>query len=190
MNRLTIRAIATVLIALPAAAMAQSRGNAGVPPGHKPPAGMCRVWIDGVPPGHQPGATDCATAMATVPRNGRVIWGQGTSRDRVFSSGGEVIVPGGQTNCVRRTDSRGVVRVFCDPRQSRTTASRTYITRGDDQVRSLDRDEDRRAAKHEAKHEKKHGKKHGKGDRHLARRLEHDGPVGLRPRGFVFSFLT
>ena len=46
-----------------------------IPPGHLPPAGMCRIWIDGVPPGQQPAATDCQTAVATKPANARVIWG-------------------------------------------------------------------------------------------------------------------
>lgn len=46
-----------------------------IPPGHLPPAGMCRVWIDGVPPGRQPAPTDCQTAVATKPANARVIWG-------------------------------------------------------------------------------------------------------------------
>ena len=46
-----------------------------IPPGHRPPPGMCRIWIDGVPPGHQPAPTDCATAVRTRPANGRVIYG-------------------------------------------------------------------------------------------------------------------
>ena len=46
-----------------------------VPPGHLPPAGMCRIWIEGVPPGQQPAPTDCQTAVATKPANARVIWG-------------------------------------------------------------------------------------------------------------------
>jgi hypothetical protein len=46
-----------------------------IPPGHLPPRGMCRVWIEGVPPGHQPAPTDCQTAVATKPANARVIWG-------------------------------------------------------------------------------------------------------------------
>lgn len=46
-----------------------------IPPGHMPPPGMCRVWIDGVPPGRQPAPTDCATAYRTRPANARVIYG-------------------------------------------------------------------------------------------------------------------
>ena len=46
-----------------------------IPPGHRPPPGMCRVWIDGVPAGHQPAPTDCATAVRNRPSNGRVVYG-------------------------------------------------------------------------------------------------------------------
>ncbi|HUF64586.1 MAG TPA: hypothetical protein VMM17_01290 [Gemmatimonadaceae bacterium] len=50
-----------------------------VPPGHRPPPGMCRIWIDGVPPGRQPRPTDCATARARAPRDSRIIYGDRTS---------------------------------------------------------------------------------------------------------------
>ena len=65
-------------------ASAQGRGrgknNDNVPPGHRPPAGMCRIWIDGVPPGHQPAPTDCETAVRNQPPNSRIIWGENTGR--------------------------------------------------------------------------------------------------------------
>jgi hypothetical protein len=56
---------------------AQARGGKadGVPPGARPPAGMCRIWIDGVPPGQQPAPTDCATALRNRPANARVLFG-------------------------------------------------------------------------------------------------------------------
>jgi hypothetical protein len=56
---------------------ASTRGSAKVPPGHLPPRGMCRVWIDGVPPGQQPGVTSCAQAERDRYRysNARVIYG-------------------------------------------------------------------------------------------------------------------
>ena len=73
-------AIALTLGASPVAAQAfkgrgNGRGTDGVPPGHRPPPGMCRIWIDGVPPGQQPAPTDCATAVRNRPSNGRVIFG-------------------------------------------------------------------------------------------------------------------
>ncbi|CAN5632794.1 hypothetical protein BH23GEM1_BH23GEM1_07350 [soil metagenome] len=46
-----------------------------VPPGQRPPDGMCRVWIEGVAPGRQPRPTDCVTARATAPLNSRIIYG-------------------------------------------------------------------------------------------------------------------
>ena len=48
---MVIAAVAALGAAVPANAQAQGRGNGGIPPGQRPPAGMCRVWIDGVPPG-------------------------------------------------------------------------------------------------------------------------------------------
>jgi hypothetical protein len=53
----------------------RNRKSDHIPPGQRPPAGMCRIWIDGVPPGQQPAPTDCQTAVATKPANARVIFG-------------------------------------------------------------------------------------------------------------------
>lgn len=64
----------TVAVATPAEAQ-RGRGPTKVPPGHMPPAGMCRIWIDGVPPGRQPAPTDCATARRRAPRNSVVLYG-------------------------------------------------------------------------------------------------------------------
>ena len=46
-----------------------------IPPGHQPPAGLCRIWLAGVPPGRQPAATDCATAVRTRPYGAQVLFG-------------------------------------------------------------------------------------------------------------------
>jgi hypothetical protein len=46
----------------PAPKAKQSRSTAatlGVPPGHLPPPGQCRVWVPGKPPGHQAKARTC-----------------------------------------------------------------------------------------------------------------------------------
>jgi hypothetical protein len=64
-----------VATALPASAQSRDRGPDDVPPGHRPPPGMCRIWIDGVPPGQQPEPTDCATAVRERPAGSRVIFG-------------------------------------------------------------------------------------------------------------------
>ena len=46
-----------------------------VPPEYRPPAGMCRIWIEGVQPSQQPAPTDCVTAVRNRPVNGSVIFG-------------------------------------------------------------------------------------------------------------------
>ena len=73
--RFTVTFASLALAAAPLAAQgrAQGRGPSHVPPGHLPPAGMCRVWYDGLPPGRQPAPTSCAAAERRLPRNARVI---------------------------------------------------------------------------------------------------------------------
>jgi hypothetical protein len=79
MNSIGIGFVAAALIVGASAADGQRSVAAGdVPPGQRPPRGMCRVWIDGVPPGRQPRPTTCTNAVATAPANSRVIWGDNT----------------------------------------------------------------------------------------------------------------
>lgn len=54
-------------------------GSVDVPPGHLPPAGQCRVWVQGTPPGQQAEPTDCETAMRTAAtmQSARVVYGRG-----------------------------------------------------------------------------------------------------------------
>ena len=61
---------------------AQGRGQrqekapeAEIPVNARPPAGMCRIWIDDVPAAQQPAPTDCASAVRNRPAKGRVIFG-------------------------------------------------------------------------------------------------------------------
>ena len=57
---------------------AQARGDRkapNIPAESRPPAGMCRIWLDDVPADKQPAPTDCATAVKNKPQNGRVIFG-------------------------------------------------------------------------------------------------------------------
>ncbi|MFL5561994.1 MAG: hypothetical protein ACJ79K_11010 [Gemmatimonadaceae bacterium] len=61
--------------AAPLSAQGKGQKANDIPPGMRPPAGMCRIWLDGVPPGQQPAPTDCATAVRNRPSNGRVIFG-------------------------------------------------------------------------------------------------------------------
>ena len=80
--------VATVLAASPLAAQARGRSADSIPEGHKPPAGMCRIWLPNVPPGKQAAPTDCATAVRNRPANATVIFGDpaptkaGTARDK------------------------------------------------------------------------------------------------------------
>ena len=51
------------------------KGSDDVPKAYRPPAGMCRIWLDKVPPKQQPAPTDCSTAVRNRPPNGKVIFG-------------------------------------------------------------------------------------------------------------------
>ena len=74
-------ALFATLVAAPLGAQGRGRDKQkNVPPGHRPPAGMCRIWIDGVPPGQQPAPTDCATAVRNRPSNGRVLFGDDAAK--------------------------------------------------------------------------------------------------------------
>lgn len=42
-------------------------GNLGIPPGHLPPPGECRIWYPGLPPGQQPPPGDCAELSRRLP---------------------------------------------------------------------------------------------------------------------------
>jgi hypothetical protein len=107
-----ILTIAVLAAATTTSADAQGRGrgkgNQGVPPGQRPPAGMCRIWIDGVPPGHQPAPTDCETAVRNQPRNSQVIWGDNTNNRAVSNDNrGGRRERGDNNPSVYRRDSHG-----------------------------------------------------------------------------------
>lgn len=82
---LTIAVIGATATSASAQGRGKSKGNQGVPPGQRPPAGMCRIWINGVPPGHQPAPTDCETAVRNQPPNSQIIWGDNSRRDRAVN---------------------------------------------------------------------------------------------------------
>ena len=48
----------------------------GIPPGHLPKAGECRVWIPGTPPGQQPGpkSRSCTSIASAAPAGSWVIY--------------------------------------------------------------------------------------------------------------------
>lgn len=95
MKRIRMLAMAGAVMfggALASPLAAQARQPDQVPDAYKPPAGMCRIWVDGVPANRQPAPTDCATAVKNRPANGRVIFGertQGSSSEFLRSFGGK-----------------------------------------------------------------------------------------------------
>lgn len=82
---------ALVLLATSVDAQDRNARAQGVPPGHLPPAGTCRVWYDGLPPGHQPAPLDCREAerIASRTRGARVVYGAGRWGDERWSRTGD-----------------------------------------------------------------------------------------------------
>jgi hypothetical protein len=54
---------------------APSYGNLGIPPGHLPPPGECRIWYPGIPPGQQPPPGSCYDLGGRVPPGAWLIHG-------------------------------------------------------------------------------------------------------------------
>jgi hypothetical protein len=48
--------------------------NLGIPPGHLPRPGECRVWVQGRPPGLQPRARTCHGILATAPVGSWILY--------------------------------------------------------------------------------------------------------------------
>ena len=75
------------LVGSPLAAQGRGGGNGertqGIPPGHLPPPGECRVWCDGRPAGQQPPPTNCGEAerIASGDRYARVMYGGDRGRN-------------------------------------------------------------------------------------------------------------
>ncbi len=47
----------------------------GIPPGHLPAAGQCRVWVPGKPAGHQARARSCAGIERGAPAGSWIVYG-------------------------------------------------------------------------------------------------------------------
>ena len=122
---LSALAVAAVTIASPAVAQVQPRiptpsvikelrpsgkgkgREEEVPPSHRPPPGMCRIWLDSVPATQQPAPTDCATAVRNRPANGRVLFGD----DYVdVVAEGSYVGPGARVQVIEIEGNRVVVK--------------------------------------------------------------------------------
>ena len=57
----------------------------GIPPGHLPAPGQCRVWMPGEPPGKQKknAQGDCSWVASQVPPGGWLVWRPGVDRKEV-----------------------------------------------------------------------------------------------------------
>lgn len=55
----------------------------GIPPGHLPPPGRCRIWVPGSPPGHQAAPGRCADLERRVPVGGWLVYRPSESRKEV-----------------------------------------------------------------------------------------------------------
>lgn len=128
----TIGISLALAVAVTAPLSAQGRGTkAGkIPPGQRPPAGMCRIWLNGVPPGQQPAPTDCATAVRNRPANGRVIFGDDYANNNDRGKGKKA-------NGRRHRDDRNEAS-----RDDRDDENRAERRRDDDDNRADRRDDD------------------------------------------------
>lgn len=55
----------------------------GIPPGHLPPPGQCRIWVPGRPPGQQRRAGPCASLERQVPAGAWLLYRPDRDRKRV-----------------------------------------------------------------------------------------------------------
>ena len=60
------------------------RGHLGIPPGHLPPPGSCRVWYPGDPPGQQPPPGPCAQLAHEVPPGAWLLRRPRRGSERVY----------------------------------------------------------------------------------------------------------
>lgn len=66
----------------------------GIPPGHLPGPGQCRIWIPGQPPGHQPKAGSCSELAGHVPPNAWLVYRPSKNKKHVRVSVYDRVKPG------------------------------------------------------------------------------------------------
>lgn len=65
---------------------ASTAAKFGIPPGHLPPPGQCRVWMPGEPPGKQKKkypSGDCSSVSRSVPAGGWLVYRPGEDKKEV-----------------------------------------------------------------------------------------------------------
>ena len=169
-NSLKLAAVLVAVTATSASAQGRGRNVDGVPPGMRPPAGMCRVWVNGVPPGQQSGVTDCATAQAQaqVRANSRVLYGSNTraarglnreyTRRRQLADGSWVL------DRFRRDASGNVTLISSRPLNTNANGTWNH-KRGDDNEQEDVNKAQRKADKQAWKNQRKEDKQTLKADR-------------------------
>ena len=56
----------------------------GIPPGHLPPPGKCRIWFPGDPPGHQPPPGNCSRLRHELPAGAWLVYRPDRDRKHVI----------------------------------------------------------------------------------------------------------
>ena len=82
---------------LPQVGEAQGNSRArsdDIPVNARPPAGMCRVWLEDVPVAQQPAPTDCPTAVRNRTPKSRVIFGDDYIAKRDTTKGKQAPIKG------------------------------------------------------------------------------------------------
>jgi hypothetical protein len=67
-------------VARTSSASSSTAATLGIPPGHLPPPGLCRVWMPGTPPGHQAPSRNCANIERTAPAGSWILYRPGKDR--------------------------------------------------------------------------------------------------------------
>ncbi len=58
----------------PVSSKKSTAATLGIPPGHLPPPGQCRVWMPGKAPGHQARPRGCANIEAFAPAGSWIVY--------------------------------------------------------------------------------------------------------------------